>query len=140
MMKSFVVVLFLCAIPALLFADSHVDLIHTVPINPDPMVPFFVYLEASLPDQCWTQGPVGDFEFTDLDSFSGTSCPGGILYFWIAFDHDGLPEGQHSITVTEWHDSVRDPGPYEHVVEFTVGTPPVSNESISWSSVKALYR
>lgn len=138
-MKSCIVI-FLVLIPTLVLADSLVDSVSISPENPAPMAPFRVGVVVALPDRCWEEGPIGDLEFTIVDSYTGQDCSGGIFLYWVYFEQDGLPEGHHSITVTEWHDSVRDPGSWAHVVEFTVGDPPVGNEDISWSAVKALYR
>lgn len=139
-MRFLLFILFLISIPSLALADSHVNSIGITRENPEPMTPIHIYVEATLPDQCWTQGPVGEAEFMVLDSYDGEPCPGGLFLYGILFEFAGLPEGVHSITITERHDGTRDPGTWEHVVEFTVGTPPVSNEEVSWSSLKALYR
>jgi hypothetical protein len=139
-MKYCVFFLMIIAIPTVVLADSHLHMIAISPANPDPMAPFRVYVEAELPDQCWTQGPVGDLNFTVLDSYSGSPCPGGFFMYWFLIEREGLPEGHHSIIITEIHDSLRDPGQWEHPIEFTVGDPPVANESLTWSSLKALYR
>ncbi len=139
-MKFLVLLLCLSVIPVVVIADTHVDSISIVPENPDPMQPFHVYVEANLPDQCWSQGPIGDLEFTVLDSSEGEDCSGGIFLYAVNFEQEGLPEGNHSLTVTEIHDSVRDPGSIDHVVEFTVGDPSVRNDPLSWGAVKTLFR
>ncbi len=139
-MKYFLAVLLLIVIPSFASADTHVELINLSPDNPDPGMPFRVYVKAVLPDQCWSQGPVGDLTFSVLDSFTGDPCPGGLFYYLVVFELEGLPEGHHSVTVTELHDGTRDPGSWEHLLEFTVGNPPVGIEDRSWSSVKAIFR
>lgn len=133
-------ILILFLIPTLTLADSHVFQIQVSPENPDPGAPFRIYVSVTLPDQCWSQGPVGDLEFTDLDSYDGVPCPGGLFNYMIAFEMEGLPEGVHLLTLTEHHDSTRDPGPYRHLVEFTVGDPVVATESLSWGAIKSVYR
>lgn len=139
-MKYCICLLIIIAIPTVVLADSHVHQVGISPTNPDPMAPFRIYVEAELPDQCWSQGPVGDLNFTVLDSYSGTACPGGVFLYLVYYEFEGLAEGYHTITITEIHDSQRDPGQWEHPITFTVGTPPVANESLTWSSLKALYR
>ncbi|RKZ12075.1 hypothetical protein DRQ50_12535 [bacterium] len=137
-MKSYVLVLLLVAIPTLVIAGTHVDSINLVRPNPAPGDPIRIYVEASLPDVCWTQGPVGDSEFTVLDSSTGEDCTIAIFHYGILFEFEGRPAGDYSITITELHESVRDPGSWEHVVEFTVESP-VGSDRQSWSSVKSLF-
>jgi len=140
-MKMMIATLLLFSLSSFALADSHVQSISVAPENPQPDTPFHIYVVVELPDLCWSQGAVGDLAYSELDSYTiGSYCSPAIFLYDILFEHEGLPEGVHTLTVTEFHSSSRDPGTWEHPVEFTVGTPPVSDEGHTWSALKALYR
>ena len=139
-MKLFVVSFLLMAMPAVVIGGSYVESIEVSPENPDPGDPFHIYVTVVLPDRCLTEGPVTDSAFTVLDSYTGGNCVGVLYYYMVMFEREGLQEGHHSITITEYHDGKRNPGSWEHVVEITVGNPSVGNENMSWGAVKVLFR
>jgi hypothetical protein len=138
-MKWLVVSILLMAMPAVVMGASYVESIEVSPENPDPMEPFRILVTVVLPDRCLSEGPVTDSSFTVLDSYNGDDCGGGLFYYSVLFEREGLQEGHHAIIITEHHDGERDPGSWEHAVEFTVGDSPVDNESISWDAVKSLF-
>jgi hypothetical protein len=142
MKTMYSVLVALLLMPSLVFAGSFVTEIVVSPENPAPLAPFHVWVTVALPFPCWTLGTQGVSDFMVNDS-----CSTGDVHttplFMATMDFDtlgGLAEGYHTLTITEWHDGVRDPGQWDHVLEITVGTPPVAADARTWSAVKALYR
>jgi hypothetical protein len=139
-MKTLISFCLLTVIASSGLAGTHVTQIRAFPENPEPMQPFHVYVVVELPDRCWSQGDVGNLAFTDLDSYViGTSCSPAIFLYDIAFEHEGLPVGVHTVTVTEFHSSSRDPGTWEHPLVVVVDDG-VADEAPTWSALKTLYR
>lgn len=140
-MRFHFVVMVLLLVPGLAVAASYVDTIQIIPPHPDPMEPVTLSVTGSMPSSCWALGGQSATGFSLIDSSTpDIACLTVIVPFDVFFDLGGLPEGVHTITVSEWHQSLYDPGQWSHPVTFTVGDPPVEGAQTSWSAVKALYR
>ena len=140
-MKRLMMIFCLLHLPLIAGAVSYVSSIEVIPPHPDPLEPVSIHVSGGMPSSCWSLGGQNGTSFSLIDvSSPEVNCLAVIIPFDLTFDLGGLPEGVHTITVNEWHQSLYDPGLWSIPVTFTVGTPPVEDESASWSAVKSLYR
>jgi hypothetical protein len=145
------IVLALAAL-ALSVAGVGAAVISSVSVNPpDPTEDDLITISAAgwLSDACWSltdfdcgvpiDGQIS-FDMYALDVWvPGVYCAQVIIPYACACDYAGLPAGRYMVTVTEHHDSLRDPLPDALVIEFDV-RPVTAVKEITWGRIRALYR
>jgi len=118
---------------------------------PDPAEDDSVTIEVTgwFPDGCWSLsgfecgGPSAgqmSFDVYAADAWvSGVDCTMEVIPYAYACAYDPLPAGHYVVTVTEHHDSLRDPLPDVVVIEFDVAAVTPVGE-MTWGGIRALYR
>jgi hypothetical protein len=140
-MKILFTIMILSSFSSLAVAVPYVGSIVVMPENPDPGEPHVVVIRGDMPDGCWEAGVLTGFAFTLVDTYApGLECTLALVPFEYVIDRPGVPEGVHSLMITEYHSSSRTPGTWTHEVVYDVGTPEVADEAPTWSALKALYR
>jgi hypothetical protein len=140
------------AIVLLSMAGVSEAVISSVTIGPpDPTEDDFITVTASgwLSDACWSisgfdcGAPVAGQISLDVYALDvwvpGESCAQVIIPYWCHCDYEPLPPGHYVLTVTEHHESLRDPLPDVVVIEFDVA-PVTPVRETTWGQIRALYR
>jgi hypothetical protein len=125
--------LVLCLLAAPGPAAAHIDAVEVIPSNPTVYDPVTIQASGYLPDGCWDPGPwqcgaVVGFSITPTIHGSDAWQPGGycplvIMPYSFACEYGTLDPGHYVVTVTETHESLRDPDTDIFVVEFDVMIP-----------------
>jgi hypothetical protein len=69
----------------------------------------------------------------------GVACPTGLVEYTISKMFVDLGVGSYTVTVTEHHDSARDPEPDEELVSFEV-LDPIPVAEMTWAELKVRFR
>jgi hypothetical protein len=119
-------------------AHSVITSVEVIPSEPTDQDTVRIEMEGYLPDGCWSfegfecgdvAGKAISIELYGYDSWlPGVFCPENVVPYGFECHYAPLDPGIYTVTVTEHHESLRDPEPDVQVVEFEVwsatGTPP----------------
>ncbi len=140
-MSRMTVCISLLLLPFVASAQSYIHTFTIVPEEPQDGDTVSLIVAGDMPDGCWSLANVDGYLISLADGAAEEiDCIMVLVPFEATFELGALMTGVHQVLISEFHDSVRNPGLWTHTVQFTVGNPPTPAPTSNWSRIKALYR
>jgi hypothetical protein len=129
--------------------QASIGSVEVVPPNPTEQDSVRIRADGWFYDGCWSVSGFGCgwadpqeilFDIYGVDvAGPGDCCTQIVIPYCHECDYGPLDAGHYLVTVTEYHDSLRDPLPDVWVLEFDV-VPDTEVQHLSWGRIRALYR
>lgn len=131
-------------------ALGSISTVEVIPANPSTQDSVRIRVAGSFNDACWsisgqTCSPQNGLQIA-IDIVAndlwvpGKGCPTVVVDYAFTCDYGELQMGHYAVTVTENHNSLREPQPDIVIVEFDVTLGPNPVEITTWGRIKALFR
>jgi len=142
-------VLFLCMF-TVDSARSVISTVEVIPANPTSADSVRILIGGGFVDGCWSifghscmpssEGQVPINIFADDSWFPGMVCLAIYVPYVVKCDYGKLQAGHYMVTVSEDHNSLRNPFQDTFIIEFDVTTNTYPVKYTTWGRIRALFR